>query len=262
MSGTTTNFAFPYPGESDTPDGAAQIQSLATAVDTNLAVRDAAGRLSTIVTSTSSVTNGWASARALCFRVQACGGAGGGSPTTSGTQSTGGGGGGAGGYVEVTVPLSAITFPITVTIGAAGTGVSGAAGNSGGAVTVVDAASTVIASCTGGGGGQTLGNASGAPSINNGGSGGAATGTLAQVKVPGSPGILTSKSILGFAVPGQGGASPLGQAGAANAAGSGGAGTAGAGFGAGGGGGWSPISGAANAGGNGAPGVVIISPIY
>jgi hypothetical protein len=32
--GTTTNYSLPYPAETDAPDGASQIQSLATAVDT------------------------------------------------------------------------------------------------------------------------------------------------------------------------------------------------------------------------------------
>lgn len=34
--GTTANFAFPYPEDSDPPDGASQIEALATAVDTSL----------------------------------------------------------------------------------------------------------------------------------------------------------------------------------------------------------------------------------
>lgn len=35
--GTTSNYSLPYPGEGDLPDGAAQVQALAEAVDTALA---------------------------------------------------------------------------------------------------------------------------------------------------------------------------------------------------------------------------------
>lgn len=38
--GTTSNYALPYPAATDPPDGATQIQALATAVDTNLKTVD------------------------------------------------------------------------------------------------------------------------------------------------------------------------------------------------------------------------------
>lgn len=51
MSGTTTNYSFPYPESTDAPDGATQIQSLAGAVDTALDTTDtAAAALATRVT--------------------------------------------------------------------------------------------------------------------------------------------------------------------------------------------------------------------
>lgn len=40
MSSTTTNYGFPFPDESDPPDGATQIENLANALDTQLAVTD------------------------------------------------------------------------------------------------------------------------------------------------------------------------------------------------------------------------------
>jgi len=58
MSGTTTNYAFPYPSMSDSPAGGTQIQNLATAVDTALDTVD--DRLdvaeATIVTHTGNIT--------------------------------------------------------------------------------------------------------------------------------------------------------------------------------------------------------------
>ena len=42
MSGSTPNYAFPYPSLTDSPDGASQIQALASAVDTTLAAQVAA----------------------------------------------------------------------------------------------------------------------------------------------------------------------------------------------------------------------------
>jgi len=58
MSGTTTNYAFPYPSMSDSPAGGTQIQNLATAVDTALDTVD--DRLdiaeATIVTHTGNIS--------------------------------------------------------------------------------------------------------------------------------------------------------------------------------------------------------------
>lgn len=41
MSSTTTTYGFPFPDESDPPDGATQVENLANAVDAQLAVTDA-----------------------------------------------------------------------------------------------------------------------------------------------------------------------------------------------------------------------------
>lgn len=265
MAGTTTNYAFRYPGEGDPPDGALQIQNLATDVDTYIHGIDAGSRAQTAITTTGTLASTvYPKAHSLRFRVQAPGGAAGGSPATSTTQTSGGGGGGGGGYTEVVVAVSAITFPVTCTLGAAGTGVSGAAGNAGGNVTVVDNAAVTIASVVGGSGGQILTAASGAYGTNNGGVGGTVT-TGGTLKVPGQPGTAVTKSVVlttGGCVPGNGGNSVLGLGGAANAAGAGGSGSVGTGFGSGGGGSWAPQSSGATTGANGAPAIVLIDPIY
>lgn len=63
------------------------------------------------------------------------GGAGGGTSATSASQCAAGGGGSAGAYAEAVIDVSA-TATIAITIGAGGTGVSGAAGNAGGTTSV------------------------------------------------------------------------------------------------------------------------------
>jgi hypothetical protein len=73
-------------------------------------------------------------ARWVRRRVWGGGGAGGGAVAASAAQHSVGAGGGAGGYAETLSPASSLGATVTVTVPAAATGVSGAAGNSGGTV--------------------------------------------------------------------------------------------------------------------------------
>jgi hypothetical protein len=172
------------------------------------------------------------------------GGAGGGCTATTNNGAGGGGGG------QVKVGTLAVTpgTPVTVTIGAGGTGVSGAGGNSG--------ASSQFGSVTayGGGGGGTTGNG-GADSPGGGGAAGGGGGAGSTANSAGGGGGGAG----GHGFPGNAGASTSGNGGLGGLSGSGGAGgvsttllpDGGApfmGYGAGGGGGGLAVIGRAMAG--------------
>lgn len=70
--------------------------------------------------------------KAVKVRVLGGGGAGGGAASTGAGQASLGSGGGSGGYAESFILASALSASTTVTVGAGGTGVAGAAGNNGG----------------------------------------------------------------------------------------------------------------------------------
>lgn len=59
MSGTTTNFGWPYPTQTDPPDGATQIQQLAQAIDTYVKARTTTFQHNTGLSITAST--GWGS---------------------------------------------------------------------------------------------------------------------------------------------------------------------------------------------------------
>lgn len=199
-------------------------------------------------------------ATALRFRVQAAGGGGGGCVLTGAGQCSAGGFGGGGGYAEAIVPVASLVFPLTVTVGAAGTaGGSGTAGGNGGTSLVQNASSgTTWASATGG---QTNG-VSGAT---------AATGT--QLTNAGNPGVGTVGDILvsggaaapiyttvagSFAPPVSG--SSFFSGGVAQIVGN--AGLAGPGYGAGAAGATNAPSGGARVGALAGGGIVIVELIY
>ncbi len=110
--------------------------------------------------------------RAVMVEVVGGGGAGGGAAATTANH-TKGAGGGAGGYARKLWQASEVGSTMTVTVGAGGTGVSGAAGNAGGNSSIVSLVGTVTAN--GGGGGPVAAAATTSFGI-NGGSGGTATG--------------------------------------------------------------------------------------
>lgn len=184
------------------------------------------------------------------------GGAGGGAVATAAGQMSSGAGAGAGGYVRKLYSAAALPAASYVyTVGAAGVGNATGTGGAGGASTFVGPTGTLTA---GGGGGGTASGATSASVLAGGGNGGAASGPgdLVMVGAGGTgAGVITAVRMLS----GTGGSSPLGGAGRASNIG---AGQAASGYGAGGGGGTTNVSTGPFAGGDGSPGVVIITEFY
>jgi hypothetical protein len=187
------------------------------------------------------------------IKVKLVGGGGGGSGCTSvASAAAGGGGGGSGGYAEKTFDVSPSTG-YTVAVGAAGAGVSGAAGNNGGDTTFTVGATTVTAK---GGSGAPIGTAATTLVARAGGAGGV-VGTNGDVNSPGAPGeygvvLITATPIVAS---GNGGSSEYGAGGLGLVAV--GNGNNGTGFGAGGGGSATGAS-VARTGGNGTIGVIFV----
>jgi hypothetical protein len=205
------------------------------------------GGLSNVVyfTANGTFTKGdYPGATAFRVKVQAAGGGGGGSGTT---ENRAGGGGGGGAYSELLITdIVGLSSPVSITVGAGGSG--GAAGaNDGTAGGSSSFGATVV--CAGGGGGNS---GDGTFVADNGGTVTTA-GDFSLQGQGGAPRVATNT-----AGAGQGGSSRLGyQGGQVQLLTSGNVtGLAGAGFG---GGGQGARRGAQNnAGGNGAPGIVIV----
>lgn len=186
------------------------------------------------------------------------GGAGGGSQTTSSSQLSVGGGGAAGGIAAGIFSASVIGSSITVTVGAGGSGVSGATGNNGGQTIF----GGLMSANGGGGGGSNISGtvAAGASPLGGTASGGNLynlTGNRGQA------GWLLSSGTNNIAIGGAGGAGFEGTGGGpASACATAGAvvspGVLATGFGAGGGGSAALVSQSATAGGSGTGGAVII----
>jgi hypothetical protein len=181
------------------------------------------------------------------------GGGGGGTTTCTSTQNSVGAGGGAGGYFEKRIAASALATSETVTIGTGGNG--GAAGNNAGAA---GGATSFGAHCSatggsGGGGCIAYENTNENGSSGAGGAPGAATG--GDINIAGNAG--SSSAIIKASTPrfGIGGASRLSAANVpvANAKGSSGLNYGGGACGA-----RTTGGSTGQAGGNGAPGIVII----
>lgn len=254
MAGTTPIYGFPYQELGDPPHGPNLGKQLAEEVEVELQRVDARIVLAdNVQVFTSGGTwNKPANAKTIRVRVQAGGGAGGGAPATGAGQQSGGAGGGGGGYAETFLQSGDAASSVAVTVGAAGTGVSGATGNSGGTSSFGS-----HASATGGSGGGVV--AAGNTNASFIGSAGGA-GTAGQVQCGGSGGGFVKREILDGAVltitSGYGGNSVLG--GGARPRESVGAGLAGTNYGGGGGGGLIAASSAAVAGGAGGAGIVIV----
>jgi hypothetical protein len=204
----------------------------------------------TVLTSGTSHTTGALTTTAF-VRVVAAGGGGGGCTSVAAAASAAGGGG-AGGYAErafVVSPSTAYAY----TIGAAGTGVSGAAGNNGGNSTFVVGGTTVTA--FGGTGGPVAtalttlvayrGGAGGVVSTNGDLNAGGDNGEYGVTLIVATP-IVAS---------GNGGSGPFGGGGLGLTAV--GAGAAASGFGAGGGGAATGAS-TVRTGGNGTAGIIVV----
>jgi hypothetical protein len=181
------------------------------------------------------------------------GGAGGGANGGAGQVSLGGGGA-AGEYAVGIFSAATIGASQTVTIGAAGTGVSAANGNPGGNTSV-----GALISANGGGGGSFVASSAGVPfpaAQGNGGTGGSG----GDYRAPGQNGDLSWVLTVGGATfIGGGGNSQLGAGALSGFPGGGhGGGAAASGYGAGGEGTASTGGSGALAGGNGTAGIVIV----
>ena len=184
------------------------------------------------------------------------GGAGGGAAGTGVNQHSAGGGGGAGEYAKGLFNAAAIGASQSVTVGAGGTGVSGTTGNNGSTTSV-----GVLITAAGGIGGETSAVAatSALGFSGNGGTGGSG-GSVRTAGGAGSFGLYLSVTAGGIAFNygGQGANSQYG-AGGEQVAAAPSAGAAALGYGAGGGGGVANSAEAAQTGGNGSSGIVIIT---
>ncbi len=195
--------------------------------------------------------------------VEAVGGGagGGGCATTSAVQVAGAGGGGGGSYARSVLSAATIGASKAVDIGAFGAGgTAGANNGSNGSDTTLGTTLVVGKGGSGGTGAAATGSAAG----NAGGAGGVAgTGTVTVVGGLGQGGIGIFQATAYNAQGGAGGNSAFGQGGAfvtrIALSGSNNGGSTALGFGSGGGGASNTISCAATAGGDGAPGYMIIT---
>lgn len=187
------------------------------------------------------------------IRIRLVGGGGGGGGCTSvASAAAAAGGGGSGAYAEKTFDVLPNTN-YTYAIGAAGTGVSGAAGNNGGSSTFAVGGTTVTAP---GGTGAPVGTAATTLTARAGGAG-AASATNGDLNSTGSPGVNGHTLIVATPIvnSGKGADSQFGSGGLGLVAV--GAGNNATGFGAGGGGAATGAS-TVRTGGNGTAGCVIV----
>jgi hypothetical protein len=207
-----------------------------------------------VTVSTTFTKSSYPNLRAARIRSVGGGGGGGGGAATSSTQHTQGGGGGGGGYAEkwlldADIPGTAITL----TIGAAGVGSSGANGSSGGTTSF-----GTLCQASGGAGGQAS-TPSGLLVAGIGGVGG--VGTIGDVLASGSPGHMGLGNAT-LAIGGPGGSSIFGGGAIGMYDGTGAASFAGnnapAGYGGGGGGAAVNANAVARAGGSGTPGLILV----
>lgn len=267
MTQFTPVFGWPWPELTDAPDGSGQIHALALAVEGTVAPLStaAAGTRVPVVATVSGTLLASAFPNAKAIRIEGCnGGGGGGGAATNASGSSAGGPACGGASASRTLPIAAFAFPLTVTIGAAGTAGGAGANNGGvgGQSTVTSGATTYwtpgAQSANQKGGGGTSQTAIGESGITP-GFDGSTTGATADVVVPGQQptGVPARYSATTITRP-FGGGSNYGAGGAAGNNTDGGPGT---GFGGGGGGGYSNNA-TARAGGTGTAGVVIFTPIY
>ncbi|MBU9539449.1 hypothetical protein KTE58_23980 [Burkholderia multivorans] len=184
---------------------------------------------------------------AVYVRVQGGGGSGGGAPATGASQISIGSGGQAGAYAEswITSGFSGAA----VTVGAGGAGIAGFGGNNGGTSSFGS-----FVTAPGGGAGSSAGPTA-APFVTGVSGSSIATGgnVLNSTGAPGIPTVAISTSV---GITGPGASSVFGGGGGSTSVGS--AGQSAGSFGAGGGGCMQTPSGAALAGGNAKPGIVIV----
>ncbi|QEQ93607.1 hypothetical protein SEA_ZUKO_29 [Streptomyces phage Zuko] len=198
-----------------------------------------------------------AGARTILVQCQAGGGAGGGCVATAANEVCAGGGGSGGAYAESVLTGNSVTSSVTVTVGTGGTGGTGTGGNG-----TTSSFGSYVSASGGVGGGST-----GASSVSNAGISGATAASqtmTGDIQINGQGGGAGMRQISGVTMGGMGGNSYLGGGGrGCSAAGAQVAGTAGMGYGGGGGGACSGTTadGAIN-GGDGAPGIVIVTTYF
>lgn len=197
-----------------------------------------------------------AGARALEVWALGGGGAGGGAVATGVGESSGGAGGGSGTAAYDLLRVSALTFPVTVTIGAGGVAAAGLVGGAGGNTTFGSYVGGVGAA---GGDAAVTGTAVG-PAAGPGTPGGILSGN-ANASLYGDYGLRGFRIAATFFMPGGGARTPWGGGGRTPASLSS-AGNNGSGFGTGGSGACNAASQAARAGGNGAQGLVLVKLVY
>jgi hypothetical protein len=191
--------------------------------------------------------------RAIRVKTLGGGGAGGGAATTTAGQVSRGGGGGGGGYAETFITdIAGLSSSVTVTIGAGGTGVSGAGGNAGG-----QSSFGALCVASGGSGGSLDGAKEAAIPSLGGAAGIGTTGDLLGAGHRGRLGFSFATNAFRGAS-GDGGPSMLG-GGGLGVGYSGSNPSAGVGFGGGGGGAYNEASiGTAKTGASGSSGIVIV----
>jgi hypothetical protein len=195
-------------------------------------------------------------ARSIRVQVQAGGGAGGGCVATAAGEVCAGGGGSGGAYAESMLLANSVDASVTVTVGTGGAGGTGTGGNG----TTSSFGSLVSAS--GGVGGGSTGTAASNAGIS--GATAASQVMVGDIQINGQGGGAGMRVPTGVTMGGMGGSSALGGGGrGCSAAGAQVAGVSGMGYGGAGGGACSGTTadGAIN-GGDGAPGIVIVTTYF
>lgn len=195
-------------------------------------------------------------ARRVKVRVQGGGGGGGGAVATGVGTTTVGGGGGGGGYTEKWINISTLAASETITVGGGGAGGTGTVGGTSGSQ---GGTSTFGAHCSASAGTGGEGNASAATAYTHiaGGTGGAGQG--GDLNIEGGDGASGARADGRIFTFGYGGGSVLGGQRRVDGTDSGADGLVGHSYGGGGSGGNNADNQATGkAGGNGAPGVVIV----
>ena len=194
--------------------------------------------------------------RLVRVQVQAGGGAGGGAATTVAAQTSAGAGGAGGSYGETWFPANSLDDSYTVTVGAGGVAVALTTGGAGGASSF---GSLVTASGGNGGGVAAAG------TTNAGVNGADSTGqtVVGDIAIKGGGGGAGMRLASPGAIGGVGGSSQLGNGGRGKAIATGqAAGDLGQGYGGAGSGGVNGASQTGVAGGDGAPGIVIVTTYF